>query len=376
MLQPFSLKDEYDRGDDIQNALDRREKAWLGIMRHGSATLSEIMVADFGTKNPVGLDIDHWNGDPTINFNITPKQKKFLGSVTFAEPEIVNIHSVFNILKKLPLFPLQKNAADMFSHEVIHCRQGFERQFGIFNAYRGFLDNVNPQDQEAIEKTDKIEKSSLRRSFGKYKIKGYLDNEVEIHARMHEIFSNAYHDWGRMPSSGVELLAAMHHLGAKVPLGLVSELFDSEQGQKALKDFQVNPVTKDATARPVSLLNRVYEYGEACGMDSQHWKSSNSYLYGTLLELYGDTKGRERMFDDVLSTHSVAKAIKSVHGLESVGRQDIEELSADVPDRYTSFFIIALRNCEETRDTAQLFEQALLEQGRISHRHIADASPA
>ena len=364
-MQANTLKTEFSREEQIRKALDNRQQAWMGLFAKRSAMLSEIMEADFGTQNPVGLDIDYWPGDHKIDFKKSEISRRFMGGVNFDFPQTVQFHPIFRLIAKLPIATIRKNFADMLAHETIHSRQGIELRYGLWRLHDGtFLENVPaPETKQAKAQVDKLEKDSLRSSFGRYKIVGYLDEKIEIQARMHEIVSNAYHDWGRMPIIPIEFLAAMYHAGIKVPQETVDDLHEIEEGKKALYDFKLNPITKEAVKRPVSLLNRVNDYAQVCKTSLETWENWHLYYYAGLLELYGDTKGRARMSGDP-SLYPVKKVLKNVFDCKNLDDAKIKALSKEIPDFHILGFILALTEHKDAKKLVKAFVQEFKNQGR------------
>ncbi len=245
-----TLKESWNKNERISAALAMREERLFALLKAGGGKLSDFMQADFGTKNPIGLDIDHWAGDPEITLQDARDSLyykddkafhwKFLGSVTWATPDKVNLHPIFNQLKKLPSFPLKKHAMDMISHEALHSRQGFEKQAG-FDCIPDMscLAGIEPKNTAQKKKVSRLETGVSLKSFGKYSIKGYLSSSVEVQARMHEIIPQAYVEWGRIPATQTEFFAAMHHTGMKVSPSIIEDLKNTEAGRAALKDFSL-----------------------------------------------------------------------------------------------------------------------------------------
>ena len=375
-MRAATLTAEFSRENQIREALRAREDSWLNIFKKGHAKLSEIMKADFGTETPNGLDIDYWPGESRIDFKKSSFTERFMGHVKWVVPDTVRFHPILNLVKDLPIPQIRKNLVDMLSHETIHTRQGKEAQYGLGQLYNGFfLDNIpKSQTEEAKAQAKRIERNSLVKSFGKYKVAGYLDEQVEIQARMHEIVSKAYHDWGRMPITPEGALAAMHHVGLDVPSKIISDLQRTREGRKALNDFQINPVTKDAVKRPVALLNKVNDYAEVCNIPAKTWKSEHLHYYGGLLELYGDKKGRARMFE-MQSFHEVKKALKAVDDSEELDGQGISKISKSFPEFYISGFLFSLINQGNDKELVIAFAQEFKDQGKEIPPEFDDMLP-
>jgi hypothetical protein len=126
-------------------------------------------------------------------------------------------------------------------------------------------------------------------------ISNYFSQEVEMQARLHEVMATGYAAWQKMPASKMELWAAMHNLGLETPSSIKKQLKKSPEGKKALKDFKCTRSIKDMLSQDINELNYVYKFASLKERKEYLWEQSYPAMYGNLLELYGDSLGRERM---------------------------------------------------------------------------------
>ncbi len=294
----------------------------------------------------------------------------------FATPDKVDLHPIFNQLKKLPSFPLQKHAMDMISHETIHCRQGFEKQAG-FNCIPNIssLAGMKPKGEDGAKKIDRLETKVSLKSFGKYSIKGYLSSNVEVQARMHEIMSQAYAEWERMPVTKTEFFAAMHHTGMKLPPSIIENMESTDAGRVALLDFKLGELVKDSVKRPVDLLNNVYDYAHNCYADIILWNDVYPVLYGNLLELYGDKLGRERMGLGQ-SPRNAFLVLTQLLKSDDMNQEDIDSLVDEIPQYIRSTFLGVLKSRGASEGITCAVEHALNQQGKINNINNINKSDA
>lgn len=375
----MSLKDAWEKNRHIQKALLDKEERWMSMFKKGHGSLSEIMKADFGTENPVGLDVDHWADDVPISFQDARDSAfyndnkmyhwKFLGSVRWTTPEKVDLHPVFSVLKKLPSFPFQKEATDMFSHETLHSRQGFERKLGFYSLYNiSVLKGAEPKDDEGSKKIKGLQTSVSIKSFNKYSIKDYLAEDVEVQARFHEIITNAYSEWGRVPNTPTEFFAGMHQAGMKMPPSIMNELSGTQEGRAALETFKLGTIAKESVKRPVDLLNAVHEYAKACGAEEALWKEKYLYIFGHQLELYGDKMGRERMDmgENPRATLQVLKALLETKA--PLTAQESLNYASQIPAEHSPYFMVIIRDDPQYKNKgfAHPMGEALYSMDKIS----------
>lgn len=357
------LKSTWDRQDQVVRTIQKRKSMWMGILRDGKASLSDIMKADFGQSSPNGLNVSHWHGDTEIVFDITEEQKGFLGSVWFDEPERVCLHSMFDRLKNLSWFPLYGQAISMLSHEVIHSRQGFERHVGVFTLCSNFLHEAEPRNEGERQYSEQMERRTKFLSAGKYDLRGYLAEDVEMQARMHEAFAIAYHEWQVMPTTRTEFFAAMHCAGFQIPKSTLEALENSEDGQDALKRFELSSYTKAQMWLPVSLINQVYAVAEVCSGNDQLWEDRNAFYYGSLLDLYGDQEGIARMFPQWENRRHVIEVLHAIK--QGNGDKNTAEVADGIPSVFSAYFLNGLKYQNQPHDFISTFEDAFESQGKL-----------
>lgn len=364
-----SLIDEFHKKTQIREALECRRQAWMRIFKKGRATFSEMMEADFGTRNPKGLDIDNQFDDKEIALKMG-MQLISMGKTSWQKPDSIQLHPILKLFSYLPVptnlkIPvIQKHISDIHSHESLHSRQIKEDVDGM-----GWRFNSTFSKAANIEETIKgkwVRAATRLCSLGKYKVQGYLDNEQEIQARLHEIFTNAYQDWGKLPVTQNEFIAAAYHVDLQVPPELISELEQTKEGQKALQDFQVHPIIKTEVKFQVTLLNAVNKYAKACNISPETWKDLYSHYYGGILELYQDKKGLSRIISGYPETHETKKVLYEIYDKE-LTNQDIDDYAQKIPDDCIELFLHTARKHRNPESLVRKFAQAFANRGVSVH---------
>lgn len=295
--------------------LRARAERLYRLMMRGHATSAEILEADFGTKNPRGLDVEYpdldnemvpMTEDPEFKKWDEQKQqdelKKFLGF--YNEGEVFYLHPDFYDLETDPSYRLY-GTSQVLPHEHIHRLQqdDFEAGFSFLPVNMQNYDLFSPIEEKGIKgkikrlyqkfnqaaADKKMERKSLSR------ISDYLSKEDEIQARMHEVIATGYALWMRMPRTKIQLWAALHNMGLDTPKHIRKILHGTDEGKEALKMFHVTRPMRPYLRETTKQLNAVYDYATLPERRALLWDEAYPALYGNLLELYGDKLGRERM---------------------------------------------------------------------------------
>lgn len=357
------LRAAWSRQSSIASALKQREERWMEIIRDGQAPFSEVMKADFGHANPNRLNINHWAGDPVIEFGFGGTSKRFLASASLEKPEVY-LHEIFAQLKNLPTFPLRGQAVSVFSHETIHSRQGLELQIGLTSVFGNFLYGLEVETPKNQAKIDRITKRTKFLSAGKYDLEDYLADNIEVQARLHEALCIAYQEWQMLPINREEFFAAMHCLGFNIPQETIKGLQDSKNGIEALKQFRLTDYTKTQAWVPVALLNSVFSVAELSGKTHAMWEEDISYIYGHLLSLYGDEHGFTRLFDAEPSRIPLLQTLQNIKANPST--VNISEAASKIPDVQTGIFLWGIRNQEQSPEMIRAFEAQFSKEDRLS----------
>jgi hypothetical protein len=316
-------QDEIDYLDNLAPvaAMARRSLRLNRLLENGSATVMEFLMADFGTATPKGLDLK-----PVENFTIpivtfAAKDNPRVGGRALPTGEItISSNAQARRDPQTKKLDVNHGGAFLASHEFLHRLQYHDlNHFGDSQPFRHSF--VKPalslpfpttlkdlghalmvsfkRACVGYEQADRTDKPAikLKQLFGlnSLSVGHYLAKDYELQARMHEVLLAGYTNWGKMPATKIELYAALHGAGAVLPGEALYALRATEEGRKAAKDFQLNASTKTLIARTIQDINDVTAYAVTDDAKNKLWNFAIPALYGNMIEMYGDTLGRERM---------------------------------------------------------------------------------
>jgi hypothetical protein len=271
---------EYLEAAAYSQRLDRRSLRLNRLLGQSSVSVLEFMLADLGVKSPRGLDLkpveDFALKIGVINGEDDPdrgkRAKKDLLNVLGAAEDktvLLNPH-----LLKYAFHPENgKPSVDFFpgstfSHEVVHTMQRREQEIlgssALFaNAFTGPVIELPPLlsreslTQETLTArfnrcaenirevkagyalSDLFFKDDVQNIWERAKnIPDYLAQDTEIQARLHQTLAAGHTAWQRMPATKMELHAALHHCGAKIPGSIMQTLRETPEGRDALEAFE------------------------------------------------------------------------------------------------------------------------------------------
>lgn len=324
---------------DARNALRERNARMADVMATRWTTSADILRADLGTDNPQGLNLQPVLDNETVAFRYQNDKSHmdrygiwrtirahflFGGSADYYDDvPTINMARHYRPTQNkngVVLDGGNKNA-NTLAHEHTHIRQGLQSFSGIastasssivlmplefiyreekglgkirvlFNRLSNNIDAMTPFGLASLlgpHITLNIQEH------GKNYIHNYLGTDEEMQARLHEILASGHAVWERMPSTKIELWAALYQCGLNTPKNIKDTLKNTEEGQQALQNFPSNSVLRDTIASTVREFNLVYGYAGNEKGRAHLWNHAYPYLYGNLLELYGDDLGRERM---------------------------------------------------------------------------------
>jgi hypothetical protein len=136
----------------------------------------------------------------------------------------------------------------------------------------------------------KFRKSFVRRVFnrmsGRKRI-DYLKIGDETQAFFYEALAEGYKKWGKMPQDSADLWQALVSLGLKPPAVVKTYLDSLPPDAHSCAFIKKVHCVSGANLKTVdrSLSSEGREY---------YWRTALPALYADLIEMYGDSKGRER----------------------------------------------------------------------------------
>ncbi len=209
-------------------------------------------------------------------------------------------------LRHLPLthiygISLTSRLPDTLGHEHIHILQIHDKNRA--NTRWPIEDNhfkngvtENFETFSRFKKTRKFFDDALSLNMSRY-----LLNDVEIQARLHTVLVHGYERWGKLPENRAEFFAACVDAGLNVPKKFREEI-DATLSPEEKKTFIkpglsstfmrhargfTNAETAELNAAQRSIMDETFQH--------KHWDETMPFLYGHLLELYGDPGGRKKM---------------------------------------------------------------------------------
>lgn len=192
---------------------------------------------------------------------------------------------------------LYNSSFDTIGHEHAHILQRDDMERGttgvdlMANRFKNSLD-------AALEK-----RAPLRHKFDNALSGNTLPNfmqDAELQARIHTVIAHQTRKYGRLPATRHELWAALIDAGLKAPAAITDELKSAQDtsyaafqqhGLKAAFNRAVRGVGDKATAELNGIL-RAHLFDD---LKEKFWRDTLPYLYGHLVELYGDPAGLNRM---------------------------------------------------------------------------------
>lgn len=290
--------------------LSPRARRMNQLLARGHAANQEILEADFGAWPPVGLDIVSFPNEK-IEFKSIMSAKNlsllgkiqyllFYGGYAIGEENRIFFGPVALLLSK---FSLSSSTNSNVGHEHTHVMQ--HRSVGYLKIDKPAADFFDLEDSHAPPRRlfGRV-KQGLGRAAGRVtgfgrqgkdgSIAGYLRVGIEIQARVHELLSSGYPQWGRLPASPHELWAAMASQGMLPPPEIQCEMKTSPEGQAARAIFGEYARAGLWEETAANLNTAARSVGTPRGWEN-FWRQLMPEIYGSLIELYGDRLGRERM---------------------------------------------------------------------------------
>lgn len=343
------LKGAWDETQAINARVQARARRWDAIYRAGGGTATDYIRADFDTIQPDGLDVRPWDSVPIRLENI------FKGNAFQQSGLIGKMHTAFSVggrvegqrHDKIQLNPISyspialflQNAigklpwesrihyGDIIAHEFIHTRQHYydNGRWSRLNRdnniqYVGM--NELPLHRRLLRQAIRFEQNfSLDALLGAGNVESYYAQHIEMQARMHEVLAEAYADWQKLPTSKIELWAALANCGFDTPDAIRDELDNTQSGRIALREFKLLPSIQASVTRTVSTFNNVQKYAGEKDIQEGLWRTQYPLMYGELLEFYGDVPGRARM-------GMGANPRPAIEALYAIKGQDIDDTEA------------------------------------------------
>lgn len=294
-----------------------RNIAMRTLFEQGETSSADIIRAKFGGEMPHGLDLQylpdfkctfHSLGEAEHVQSMSAREKLIYFSRVAGlggHDERIYIHPDYRAVGN-PMGEHEQSLTRVITHEHTHRLQGEDRQIGWDNAMDGmntaFLTMSRSSDNlwDGAKNLCRVFAHAVMDIGPTYKsgkemnIKNYLSQECEIQARMDEVMMEGYASWQKMPTTRLELWAALESAGMDLPRSVRREL-RSEEGRQARRDFRMSGKAQENVADDVKQLSQAAGLAIFTEDKDKFWHEAVPRIYGNLIELYGDTEGRARM---------------------------------------------------------------------------------
>lgn len=299
----------------LKNKLPERYPDIIAMYAKGHVNSLDLLRTDFGHWPPNGLDIVR---PPNIDIKFRSMFGTVYGLSRFI-PSLTSIYLISTFFKSYPIstviFTALTTAARVMSlggfvkqGESTIFLNDMYRAFGQTQGGRRYLSHIISHEfKHVVQGRDREESMSSAFDGDRLEIKGmliedaskhqkYLAEEYEIQARLHTLMVGAYHQFEKMPTSYAELIAVLYSQGMYLPKVVVREVRETEEGKKAFSFFKTDKDLLDryADKDAIKYLSEVIKAVSP-------WKRKMfcqdvlSFIYGDMLELYGDRLGHKRM---------------------------------------------------------------------------------
>lgn len=295
-----------------KNKLPERYPEIIAMYAKGSANSLDLLKADFGHWPPNGLDIVN---APDIDVTFKSVFSTSTGLKRLI-PSWANLLVCAHLLKSYPVSGVAFMAITAAIRGIelggfvnvsskpttIHLNDMY-RAFGFFQGGRRFLSHIishefkhvlqarDSQDSLSSALEDRLGiPNFLKEATGKHN--KYLADEAEIQARLHTVIVGVYHQHEALPLSKRDLIAALAAQGLDIPLEIIGKYVPVEASVKWAKNENLHDRYADKSA--IDDLNKVLSSIKEDKL-LKFVSKTLPFIYGDLLELYGDRQGHKRM---------------------------------------------------------------------------------
>lgn len=212
--------------------------------------------------------------------------------------------SLLTTLRHVPIIQIVtmpfKSFSDVVGHEHIHVLQIHDGE----RAKTGFdmdEDHFKGKVREAQKEFPWYKR--IRGRFDRVAslgVSSYFLNDVEIQARLHTLMVHGYKRWGRLPGNREEFTAAAIDCGLNAPREVHERIKASKNPNVA--DFLKPGLTgtfmrcaRKSFGTDTAEINAAQRAMMDKDLQRDFWKTTLPFMYGHLLELYGDPYGRRKM---------------------------------------------------------------------------------
>lgn len=299
-----------------------REKRLIEHFENGNASAVSLLKSDFGGELPKDLDIvnppdyevtlsgmasdplfylsatlhslkNHWGKSGFLYWASMPKLALsiLVGSALYymmrhkgyVRPELnPNRVRINDFWAAVRLFDESHNdLANTIAHETFHTLQAYDKRVSLSSAFSN-----NRTALTWLFKNKEISEHVK-----------YLSAEYEVQARLHTILTNAYIQHQKTPLTKYELWACLISQGMTPPQSIINFAIRDPECMSAFRKYPtiMSYVENHADASAVTQLNHVRDSIDDKSERYHLWNDVLPWLYGDILELWGDRLGHVRM---------------------------------------------------------------------------------
>lgn len=194
-----------------------------------------------------------------------------------------------------------KSVMDTVGHEHVHVLQVHDENKTGFIATSQEKGRCAKLADDARAKNPLLGFVYLVDNVASFGMTHYFRKDEEIQARLHTVLAKGYREgWHKLPATKHELWGALISAGLSAPAAIRREV--EQSAESGVADFYKKSVsgafaraTQKVTNVHVAQLNAAQASLISSEAKERHWREVLPYLYGHLVELYGDLSGRQRM---------------------------------------------------------------------------------
>ncbi len=274
---------------------EQQETILNAVLMRGGATHQELLQMQFGEWPPRGLQTNK-----TATYEMIPIRDLLTDYPEYRDTKTTGLAGPDKDGKQTVWFKEGYRNFYSTGHEAAHIAQ--RRTCTLPQCCQGlmtsYLENsVGPTMDKIMEQAETPEQTADRRKLQFTSADGggmrnYYSQETEIQAWMDNVLSHAYHTWGQLPTTTMELWAGLHNANILTPPPIHQEIHSTAEGQEALKLFPtVAPITGYKAYRDINSGFSFLPEEQQVAV----WREVFPRVYAGLIESYGDELGRERM---------------------------------------------------------------------------------
>jgi hypothetical protein len=304
----------------IMPTIQSRERKMRALLKVGQATSLDLLKLAFNGELPKGINITKLpTGEVQLRSQFADEKGiieklKNLYAAGYRRDKSIFINSLLDKLYNMATLGLTQQTSSTVVHEHAHVLQGGSGKVGdlldpdspmyklhvMADQFFGH-ENLRSPPLTLLGKAKKQVGRGINTLIGSSRDSedgttiGYRRKGPEIQARLHELLSDGYPEWGKLPVTRHELWAALANRGMSPPPEICKELATSPEGRAAVATFGSYRKYRSITNKASAELNSVaHSIGTLKGQEN-FWRQLLPKVCRNLITLYGDESGQKRM---------------------------------------------------------------------------------